>query len=406
MAGLSTSAASSRAAAETGDAVRDFSLVLGGPLFQLLRRTRLSDARLGLAPRRVAVAVLIMWAPLVLLSGLQGALVGAGARTPFLYDIGVQLRFLVVAPLLLLNELIVHRRMRPIVEEFTVRGLVRPDEGARFDRAVGEAMQWRNAILAEVALLIFVYAVGLPFTLRRYIELGGGWYSSPSGGAGLSLAGVWLVFVSLPLLQFLLLRWYYRLFIWGWFLWRVSRLDLDLDVTHPDKAGGVGFLAESLIAFVPIAVAHGVLFAGMIADRIFFTGASLLQFQLEVLTGAVLLVVVFAGPLTVFVPQLARVKREGLREYGALGQTYVRGFRQKWLEGGAPADEPLVGSGDIQSLADLGNSFSSAEQMRLAPIKPLLLAYFIVAFLAPIAPLVLTMMPLEQLIGRLLKVLV
>jgi hypothetical protein len=337
----------------------------------------------------------------VLLSALQGGLAG-GPRTPFFHDVGFQLRFLVVVPLLLLDELVVHRRMRPIVEEFRVRRLVPENEAAGFDRAVAEAARARNSIVVELALLALVYAVGVPFTLGRYIELGDCcWYAAPPSGAGLSLAGLWLVFVSLPLLQFLLLRWYYRLFIWARFLWRVSRLDLDLEATHPDKAGGLGFLTESLNAFIPIAAAHGTLVAGMIADRILFTGASLPQFQLEVLSGAVLLVIVFAGPLAIFAPQLAYVKRTGLREYGALGQIYVRDFRRKWLEGGAPVDEPLVGSGDIQSLADLGNSYAAAQQTRLVPLPPAMLVGFLAAFLAPMLPLLLTTMSLEKLIGQL-----
>jgi hypothetical protein len=138
----------------------------------------------------------------------------------------------------------------------------------------------------------------------------------------------------------------------------------------------------------------------MIASRIFYAGARLTDFKMEVFEGAVVLVIVFAGPLLVFGPLLARVKRVGLREYGALGQTYVHDFRDKWLAGSAPTDEPLVGSGDIQSLADLGNSFGSAEQMRFAPVRPSALVYFVVAFLAPILPLVLTMTSPEALLDR------
>ncbi|MBV9994340.1 MAG: hypothetical protein JO127_03910 [Caulobacteraceae bacterium] len=380
---------------------QDFSLVLGGPLFQMLRRVGLSDDKLGLAHRRLLASIAITWAPLVVLSALQGRLVGPRSETPFLYDVGFQLRFLVVAPLLILAELTVHRRMRPIVDEFGLRGLVRTGQADRFAQALGEAARWRNAIPAEVSLLAIVYAAGLPFAMRRYLAMGDGWYAAPAAGSGLSLAGLWLVFVSLPLLQFLVLRWYFRLLIWARFLWRVSRLDLDLNVTHPDKAGGLGFLAESLSAFVPIAAAHGMLMAGTIVDRLLYAKASLTDFQLEVVCGALVLTLVFAGPLTVFGPRLAQVKRLGLRQYGAVGQTYVQEFRRKWIEGGAPADEPLVGSGDIQSLADLGNSFGTAEQMRIAPIRPTALLYFLAAFLAPIAPLVLAMMPAEQLIGRL-----
>jgi hypothetical protein len=381
---------------------KEFSLVLGGPLFQLLRRLRLSDGALGLVHRRIIAAILIMWAPLLALSAMQGGLFGPGRTMPLLDDIGFHLRFLVATPLLIVAELVVHRRIRLIVDQFRIRDLIKPQDESRFANAVNEAARLRNSVLAEVLLLAFVYAAGELFTLHRYVALGQGtWYTSAAARGGLSLAGMWLMFVSLPLFQFLLLRWYFRLFIWARFLWRISRLDLDLNVTHPDKAGGLGFLGASLGAFVPIAAAHGVLFAGVTTNRIFYAGARLTEFKMEVLGGAVFLVLVFAGPLTVFGPVLARVKLRGLGEYGALGQNYVREFREKWIGGAAPPDEPLVGSGDIQSLADLGNSYAGAQQMRLVPIGLMAVVYFVAAFLAPMAPLLLTMMSVEKLIGSL-----
>jgi hypothetical protein len=379
----------------------DFSLVLGGPLFQFLRHTHLTDDALGLLHRRILFAVLVLWAPIMALSMLNGGpFAGRGRAIPLLGDIGFHLRFLVVVPLLIVAERVVHRWLAPLVQEFRSRGLVAPVDAARFEEAVGEAARWRNSPLAEFLLLAAVYAVGVLFTFRRYGEMGtDGWYLS-AAGKGLSPAGFWFVFASLPLLQFLLLRWYYRLFLWAKFMWRVSRLKLDLNAIHPDKSGGLGFLSESLVAFVPIAAAHGMLFAGSLADRIFFSGARLVDYHMEVLGGVVFLMIVFAGPLTVFAPPLGEIKRRGLLEYGGLGQTYVRDFRVKWLGGGAPPDEQLIGSGDIQSLADLGNSFATVQQMRITPIKALPLVYFVVAFLAPIAPLLLTMMSMERLIEK------
>ncbi|HWF76526.1 MAG TPA: hypothetical protein VN694_05050 [Caulobacteraceae bacterium] len=379
---------------------RSFSLVPGGPLFRLLLRAHMADSELHLVHRRLALAVFVMWAPVMVLAALQGALVGPGRTV--MNDIGFQLRFLVAAPLLILAELVVHRRMRLIVGQFRARELIGPGQAARFDDAVADALRWRDSALAEAALLVFVYAAGGLFTLHRYEALhGAAWYAMGVGGGRLSPAGLWLVFISLPLIQFLLLRWYFRLFIWARFLWRMARLDLDLNVTHPDKAAGLGFLGDSLAAFIPIAVAHGVLFSGMIADRIFFAGASLTDFKMQVASGAVLLLVVFAGPLGIFAPHLARVKRMGLIDYGALGERYVREFRDKWLRGGAPPDEPLVGSGDIQSLADLGNSFGNAVQTRFVPVTPWMLIAFVGAFLAPILPLLLTMMSVEKLVDQL-----
>ena len=98
------------------------------------------------------------------------------------------------------------------------------------------------------------------------------------------------------------------------------------------------------------------------------------------------------------------MKRVGLREYGALAQRYVREFDQKWLRGGARPDDALVGSADIQSLADLGNSFEVVRGMRAVPFTKEAVIQLAVLTLLPILPLLLTMISLEELLGRLLKV--
>ncbi len=69
------------------------------------------------------------------------------------------------------------------------------------------------------------------------------WYAAVTAGEKvLAPAGYWYQFVSLPVFQFIMLRWYFRLFIWGRLLWQVSRLDLNLVPSHPDGSCGLGFL--------------------------------------------------------------------------------------------------------------------------------------------------------------------
>jgi hypothetical protein len=97
-------------------------------------------------------------------------------------------------------------------------------------------------------------------------------------GAQLSLAGIWYGYVSLPIFQFLLVRWYYRLVIWALFLWRVSRIRLNLIAVHPDRLGGLGFLPYTVNALFVLAIAHGAMVAGQIANQIFFRGVPLPQF--------------------------------------------------------------------------------------------------------------------------------
>lgn len=383
---------------------QNFSLVLGGPLFQMLRRAHMADDALDLVRQRILVIALVAWLPLLALSALEGHLLGQSVTVPFLMDLEVHIRFLVALPLLILAELVVHRRLRPIARAFLDRNIIPEASVTRFDEAIRSAFRLRNSVAAELLLIALVYGVGILVVWRNFtaLQTTTSWYGVPgTGGLSLSPAGFWYGYVSVPIFQFLLIRWYFRLFIWTRFLWQVSRIELSLVPTHPDRVGGLGFLANTVYAFMTLLAAHGAMLAAQFANRIFFAGAALTDFKVE--TGSMvlfLLCLVFA-PLLVFAPQLAQAKRTGLSEYGALAERYVREFDGKWLRGGAPADEPLVGSGDIQSLADLANSFDVVRTMRIAPITRDAIVRLAAAVLLPIVPLALTMMSLEDLLKQL-----
>ena len=62
--------------------------------------------------------------------------------------------------------------------------------------------------------------------------------------------------------------------------------------------------------------------------------------------------------------------------------------------------EVLVGSSDIQSLAEIGNSFEVVRTMGIAPVTKEAIFRLAAATLAPIVPLVLTMLSLEELLKR------
>jgi len=326
---------------------------------------------------------------------------------PFLADIEVYARFLVGMPLLVLAELVIHERMRPVVNQFFERDLVPDSARQKFQAAVDSAMRLRDSVRAEVFLIAIVYGLGIFLVWRGDTVLeAGSWHGSFFRGEfHPTLAGWWFRGVSLPLLQFLLLRWYYRVFIWFRFLWQISRLNLKLMPAHPDRSAGLSFLTSISYAFTPLLFAQGALVAGVLADRIFFSGAKLPQFEVEIGALVVIAVCMVVGPLLVFVRPLVTVKRKALREYGALAQRYVREFDQKWIRGGAPPGENLLGSSDIQSLADLGNSFEVVAQMKPIPFTGRALVRLVIAALIPISPLILTMIPAEELAQRVLKML-
>ena len=135
--------------------------------------------------------------------------------------------------------------MRPFLED----GLVPDDRRNEFDLAVASAMRMRNSIVAELLIIAFVYGIGILVVWRKDLTLDvSSWYGSVANGEmKLTFAGWWLACVSMPMFQFLFLRWYFRLFTWARFLWQVSRIKLNLLPGHPDRCGGVAaFAAGSL----------------------------------------------------------------------------------------------------------------------------------------------------------------
>jgi hypothetical protein len=381
--------------------IRNFSLVIGGPLYQLLRRAHLEDDAASHVRRRLVVLCGLMWLPLFVLCAIEGTLTG-GVDIPFLADIETHARFLVAAPLLIAAELLVHRRMRTIVAQFVERKLVPADAIDRFRATIRSAMAWRNSIAAEVGLIVLVLSLGYYLRSDTFALAAPTWYAAGASGDGTPLAGYWLRWVSNPILQFLFLRWIYRLVIWARFLWQVSRIELDLIPTHPDRNGGLGFLGASARLYSPLLAALSAMVAGLFASRIFHEGASLADFKLEVLVLVAIGMVLVLGPLSVFAPQILAAKRQGLREYGAFAAGYMRDFDRRWLRSADHDGEELLGSGDIQSLADLGNSFLVIKEMKAVPFGRDTFLELVWATLAPIAPLVLTLIPLDQLLDRII----
>jgi len=382
---------------------QDFSLVLGGPLYQLYLRTGLARPALELLVRRIVGISLICWLPLLLLSALEGRLTG-GVRVPFLLDPEVHVRFLFALPLLIASEVLVHKRMRQVVEQFTKRDLIAPGDRARFHEILESAMRLRNSVTVELALLVLVSTFGYWFW-RNMVTLNvSSWYALPFGsGIRLTGAGLCYSLFSLTIFRFILFRWYFRLFIWYRFLWQVRRLPLQFNLFHPDRSGGIGFLAGSIMAFSPVIVAQTSLLSSIVFARIRYMGDTLPGYKLEIAVLLIFCILVVILPLTFFADQLEDIGRAARYQFGALSSRYVSDFHHKWMDGPLPAAEPLLGTSDIQSLADLANSYAVAAETRLIPVTKQVLLRFVVLAALPLVPLVLTMIPLSEIAKSLFK---
>jgi hypothetical protein len=351
------------------------------------------------------VISMFAWAPLLLLAALSGRLL-SGVKIPFLRDFEVHARFLAALPLLIGAEVTISRRIRAMLLQFVDRQVITSALVLKFERIAQSALRLRNSAWIELGLLLFVFTAGILWWRGVLAIQADTWYAGTTAGRRvLTPAGYWYQFVSMPIIQFIGLRWYFRLLIWSRMLWQVSRLDLNLVPSHPDRCCGLGFLGEIAGALAPFLIAHSVLLSGFLADRIVYQGGRLPDYVPEIVVVALLLYILALGPICVFTPRLLRRRREGLSAYGALASEYVIAFQKKWIEGRRPSDEPLVGSSDIQSLADLANSFEVVQHIQPFPFgRPAIVAVAVCVAL-PILPLSLTMFSLQELVTRLVKVL-
>jgi hypothetical protein len=140
-----------------------------------------------------------------------------------------------------------------------------------------------------------------------------------------------------------------------------------------------------------------------VAYLMVFQGADIEAFKLHF---AVLLVVIqlfLLGPLLMFFPILVRTRLSWLQDYSLLVTRYNRAFHEKWIAGRPSTDEPLLGSADIQSLADLGNSYETLRGMKAFPFSLRVVIQLALVTSLPSLPLLLLVMPVGQILELLTK---
>jgi hypothetical protein len=187
--------------------------------------------------------------------------------------------------------------------------------------------------------------------------------------------------------------------IWCFLLWRLSRLKIKPLPSHPDRQGGLGFLAEPSQGLAYVLMALSTVQAGVWANQIVFgeVAVATLKAQLGVIVASGL--VIALGPLLFFSGHLWRGRFQFIRQHDELATDYHRSFHERWVV--RHEREGLLGSADIQSLADLGNAYEVVDRMRLFPLSLRLVMVLAGAMLAPMVPLVLLQIPLLEILKKL-----
>ena len=364
----------------------------GGPPSRIQRSLGLVKPDQPRVIRRALLAAGIAWLPLAILTIAHSVLFRDGSAGWFFGDFAVHARYLVAVPVLILAEVDCIPRLEKIVRQFVDTGLISNADLPRYQRAVASTRRLVDSTWADVIAVVLAYAAVIWITSSLTPALVAHWQRD--GSSNLAFAGWWHAFVSLPLLLIFFFGWLWRVVLWGRFLVLVSRLDLQLLPSHPDKVGGLKFVNTSLRGFRLISFGMGAIAAGSVADRVVYYGENLLRFRGLMIGLAVTVLILFAGPLTVFVARLRQARRRGYFEYGLLANRLGREFEAKWLSASTEVKQDILQQPDFSATTDFYGVASNVYEMRdvpftlrdlIGPVAPALLPFAVVAlFTIPI----------------------
>jgi hypothetical protein len=321
-----------------------------------------------------------------------------------LLDVAAHVRYLIALPLLVIAEAITPFELGAILRHFTNAGLVAETSRPRFNALIDSTRRSLASPKTDIVILLLAYSLTLAIRPPLYSENVSTWVS-PAGSDihQLSLAGWWRAFVSQPLYLLLVIGWLWRVILWGRFLACVSRLDLNLVPSHPDRAGGLGFVGTSIRGFLLLAFALAVPGAGAAAQGILFAGQQFSNFY-SIITGVVIAqLVIFVGPLLFLLPTLLRTRTRGVLQYDALAKSVGHDFEQRWLGQLGKTGGTELSTSNFSATTDLYSIAAATHQMRLVPMSMIQVATLLLAGLLPFVPVAAITLPLQEILRYIAK---
>lgn len=391
---------------------KQFSLSAGGLLYLVQRWIRGPESPDFPIPIQILITVALLWLPIVLLSLFEGTFGGTNVAEPLISDIVPHVRLLIAIPLLLVADLAIDPAAQSAVRDLETSGVVQRAELPGFQTALKKMHGARDSAWPDIVIVllafsfIWLFKPGYGDAAVKAAATSWAW-TMKDGEVGYTVAGWWYLLVSGPMFQVILFRWFWRYAIWTGFLFRVSRLPLTLQPTHPDLAGGLGYLGVAQQSFVTVFLAFATVASSTIAHDLLSEGNALRDSRPEIVVLVIGFVAIIYAPLLFFSKQLFMARRSGLKEYGSLGYKLSEAFQEKWIkqfEEGIGKD--LLDSANASATADYSATYDNVRSMRLIPttLKGVLVVAGIL--LAPFLPLALTEFSLQNLLGRLADALV
>ncbi|HEX4851372.1 MAG TPA: hypothetical protein VFV08_11225 [Puia sp.] len=381
----------------------NFSLVQNGIFHSWLQKAHLA----GLSTRNYLLRTLticaVLWLPLLLLSLFQGLTFGNKVEITFANDFVTHVRLLVIIPILIFSERPVDYRLKELSHFFFVAGILNKDDYSKFEKIKQSIIKYSMSWWPDLVILIIITS-NIVIRWKNQPHVSSFWVLLPKDGTEvISWAGIWYLAISIPLFQYLLLRWLWRWIMWLIYFRKIAHLPLKLNPAHPDKAGGLGFLGIQPAPFLSVTLAMSMLVSVAIAGQIVFFKVPLKDYYVLLSGVAFIAIILNVLPLLMFMRPMAKQRRKGIFEYSALIQEHHREFDQKWLY--KKSDEQILGTSDPSSMIDINSSFESVINMRFFPFDIRIMFTTILIVILPILPLMFFEYKLMDLVKEILKLL-
>jgi hypothetical protein len=374
-----------------------------GPYARAQRWLRLGQPGDSAVQRRMVVAATIALGPLVVLAAAQGVLLGPTPKESLLCDIGTLGRYLIALPVLLAAEWSYLPRLSQIVRYMPDSGIIAPEEQPRYAALVVTARNLVTSRVAALVLVVLAYGLTLGVGLLAYPPFESTWVAPiTAAGHRISAAGWWRILVSQPLFLIVASTLVWRVIVWTVFLWKLSRFNLRLLASHPDRRGGLGFVPASVRSFPPLGVAIGTIAASTVAGLIKFEGHPAVEVQYAALAAVVTVVALLAVPLLVFGPVLFKLRTDGIYKYGRLMHDVGQSFETRWLPPARPKADP-VGAPDFSSMIDLSTVVANVYAITPMMVDLQSLTPLVVATLVPFIPVLFIILPTQQIVDAVAK---
>lgn len=386
-------------------AAKDYLAAHGGPFFELQRRLGLLHEQSLKSGQRALLFIALAWfVPLLL--GLPRSFLAADTPGSYLGDLGVWARFVIGIGAFVLAEQQVERGLHVKLGQFLKAPLIGPSSVGPFAEAVTTALIRRDSRVAEALCLVLAALASVIAFSNTHSATVSSWAVEVSAdGNHLTATAWWMLLVSQPLFVFLLLRGLWRHFVWAQLLRRIARLELRLVATHPDGNGGLAFLASYPNAYVLFIFGISAALGAAIAKHLLLESLTTTTFSIIATGWLVVVIALFAYPLSAFSKPLAELKERSLLMLGTQATRYQRLNERKVLGTNvvaANADEVQQQADDI---ADPSKQFETTRKLSAMLLNRSAIVPVAAAALLPIAAAGVTILPYKEVFSVLKKLL-